>query len=68
MKKAKNKLAERILKNPAAYVCRFNFIETARKVRRKLRGHLIVKVGGQYWLACGKYAGALRAAGFEYAR
>lgn len=66
--KTEQELLNRIMLNPSAYVGRFNNLETARRMRTKSKGLLIVKVNKEYWVACGRYAGILNNAGFEYVR
>ena len=66
--KTEQELLNRIVLNPSAYLGRFNNIETARKIRTNSKGLLIVKVNKEYWVVCGRYAGILNNAGFEYVR
>ncbi len=66
--KTEQELLNRIMLNPSAYVGRFNNLETARKMRTNSKGLFIVKVSKEYWVACGRYAGILNRAEFEYIR
>lgn len=68
MKNTNKTLSERILKNPSAYVARLATLESAREFQRKGKGQIIVKVNGQFWVTCGRYAGALNSTGFEYVK
>lgn len=66
--KTEQELLNRIMLNPSAYVGRFNNLETARRMRTNSKGLFIVKASKEYWVACGRYAGILNNAGFEYIR
>lgn len=66
--KIEQELLNRIMLNPSAYVGRFNNLETARRMRTNSKGLFIVKASKEYWGACGRYAGILNRAGFEYIR
>ena len=66
--RTEQELLNRIMLNPSAYVGRFNNLETARRMRTNSKGLFIVKVSKEYWVACGRYAGILNRAGFEYIR
>ena len=66
--KTEQELLNRIMLNPSAYVGRFNNLEIARSMRTNSKGLFIVKVNKEYWVACGRYAGILNRAGFEYIR
>lgn len=66
--KTEQELLNRIMLNPSAYVGRFNNLETARRMRTNSKGLFIVKASKEYWVACGRYAGILNNAVFEYIR